>query len=199
MGGALLLVALLGSVATVAAPPPVPATPAPVKNLLVIRPFSLAEPYEHLWRLERPIVSSGYVIVVEVDPLLVIPRQAAEPVLYVGDQTAQRINPGDRSGRVVAIVPGKIDFSSAPIWFGTPELPEQVDARTIREERRLADRAGIRPFPAETIAAARAAGGDAVRLPDMKALLRSVVAPLIMEHAPQDKRIAEAFLVPRAQ
>ena len=61
-----------------------------------------------------------------------------------------RLNQGDESGYVIAVVPGEVDLTKDPIWFGTPDLPERVNAATIKAEREQADKAGIKPISAET-------------------------------------------------
>ena len=91
-----------------------------------------------VWGQERPWVTSGVIIVVRAQPDLVYPRQVAEPVLFAGNRVAEKINVGYRSGYVVAIVPGALDLGRDPVWFGSPNLPEQVNASTVRDERRRA-------------------------------------------------------------
>jgi hypothetical protein len=180
--------------------PPVPGTPAAVRDIIYARPFTLAKGEKHGWRQEKPVVSSGYVLVLEVDPDLVYPRQLAEPVLYVGRQTAERVNHGYASGRVIAIVPGQIDskqedyldLSKVRIWFGTPELPEQVDAGTIEFERQLAVRAGIRPLPAARVSAALERGGPTLAFADKRELMRAL-APLVREYSPQEPEVADGL------
>ncbi len=76
----------------------------PVRDLVFAQAFKLDKSYTHTWRKEQPLVSSGYVLVLAVDPEFVRPKQVAEPVLYVGNQTAERINAADVSGRLVVIV-----------------------------------------------------------------------------------------------
>jgi len=127
-------------------------------------------------------VTSGTLLVLRVQPELVYPRQVAEPVLYVGSQTAERVNVGYPSGYVVAIVPGNLDLTRSLIWFGTPALPEQVDGKTIDAERARAIAAGIRPPLAGRVRSARR---DARALGDKRDLLRE--AALLIEHyAPDD-------------
>ncbi len=137
-------------------------------------------------------MTSGVLLVLKVNPELVYPRQAAEPVLYVGDQTAERLNVGYRSGYVVAIVSGPVDLTEAPIWFGTPELPEQVDADRIRSERALAESARIEPFGAVKIHDALARGGNRLEIGDRTGLLRHVV-PLIVKYSPAEKSLADSL------
>ena len=135
-------------------PPPLPAvTPVGGVTLISARPFTLEVPYAHDWRAERPLVSAGLLLVLGVDPELVHPRQGYEPVLYVGAQTAERVNAGHDSGHVIAIVPAPLDasgqvaldLSTAPIFFGEPALPEQVTAEIAATELAAAQARGIQP------------------------------------------------------
>jgi hypothetical protein len=178
--------------------PDVPDTPAAIEQLVYARPFTLTEGYKHEWRKERPLVKQGYVLVMKVDPDLVYPRQVAEPVLYAGDQTAERVNVGYESGHVVAIVPGKLDLKKSPIWFGTPELPEGCTAETIKEERRLADEAGIKPAAEAQVSAAQAKGGKRLKVADRYALGREL-AGLIKRYAPDETDLIARLLVPREE
>ena len=187
-----------------AKPPPLPQTPAPVLDVVYARPFTLDKGYEFTWRKERPTVTEGYLLVLKVDPALVYPRQAAEPVLYVGDTTAERVNVGYVSGHLVVIVPaaaGKLadfDLKKTLIWFGTPELPERCTAKTIAEERDKAQQAGIQPLPAARIDAARAKGGERLSVKDGYELRRQL-APLIKQYAPDETERADNLLVPRVE
>jgi hypothetical protein len=144
-------------------PPALPAvTPVGGVTLVAARPFTLEVPYVHEYRAERPSVSAGAVLVLSVDPELVHPRQTAEPVLYVGDQTAERLNVGHESGHLVVIVPAPVDargrvaldLTTTPIFFGAPALPEQVDAATVAKELAAARARGIAPPTAQVVAAA---------------------------------------------
>jgi hypothetical protein len=115
-------------------------TPTPLK-LLHVSTFQLELPTTHHWRAERPSYTRGSVLVLACDPEQVEPRQTAEPVLYVGSQTAERVNAGTTYGNLVVVVPetegsgGPFDPATTPIWFGSAELPERVDAARIAEER----------------------------------------------------------------
>ena len=79
------LAATVLAAAVVAAPPQLPATPAPVQDIVFAQPFTLDRGEVSNWRAERPEITSGYILVLKVDPDLVYPRQTAEPVLYVGN------------------------------------------------------------------------------------------------------------------
>ncbi|MFH0982057.1 MAG: hypothetical protein V2A79_11005 [Planctomycetota bacterium] len=183
----------------VAGAPPIPATPAAIDDVVYSRAFTLEKGYDFDWCKERPLVTSGTILVLKVNPDLVIPRQVAEPVLYVGNQTAQRVNFGNESGHVIAIVPGDVDLSKSPIWFGTPELPERVDAAATEAERAKADAAGIKPPAAAKIAVAVARGGERLNVADMSELLRSEISDLILQYSPQEKHLAEDFNTPVAK
>ena len=177
--------------------PAIPATPAAVDDIVYARPFTLDEGYKFEWRKDGKVFTAGTLLVLKVNPDLVFPRQVAEPVLYVGDTTAERVNSGNGSGHVVAIVPGKVDLKSAPIWFGTPDLPERVDAATIKAERAAAIKAGIKPFGKEKAAAAETAGGKTRLNVADRYELRRDVAHLILEYASDETELAEGLLVPR--
>jgi hypothetical protein len=174
----------------------VPATPAPIKNILAARAFTLETPYPYTWSKERIMVSTGVLVVLEVDPAYVVPRDTLEPVLYAGNVPVQRLNHGNVSGRVIGIVPGNIDLASVPIWFGSPELPERVTASTVESERMSAERAGIRALPQARIASA---SQPPVAAKDLAALLRDVGAELVLEYSPQEKELAESWRLPTAK
>jgi len=180
-----------------------PRTAGGVLRVLYAQPFVLEHGYRFDWRRERPTLEAGWLLVLEVDPRRVVPRQELEPVLYVGDATAERVNHGADSGRVVAIVPARrgatggpeLDLASTPMWFGTPALPEQVDAATVRAEAELARRAGIRAPPSEELATARQAGGSLARFEDRTELARHA-ARVLWTWSPADRELAEGMLAP---
>ncbi len=174
----------------------------PVRDILFVQPFRLDKPYTHTWRKEQPLVSAGYVLVLAVDPEFVRPQQIAEPVLYVGDQTAERINAGDVSGRLVVLVPSSLnsrdgialDLSKALIWFGTPELPERVDAAQVNVETNAALQKGVKSLPEQKVEAALRRGGRALRLPNREALERRV-ATLLREYSPNETDLIRGLTV----
>jgi hypothetical protein len=189
---AVLALSLLAVPACAAAIPP---TPAPVRNILAVRPFTLGRPYVYDWSAQKVKVESGLLVVLEVDPALVIARDDLEPVLYAGDIPVQRLNHGSESGRVIAIIPGKVDLATTPIWFGAPGLPGRITAEIARSERARAEKTGVRPFSAEKIAAVTL---PAVTAPDLTTLLREVAAALIDQYSPQEKDLADQWRLPVA-
>lgn len=192
-----LAASVLAGAVVVAAPPQTPATPAAVQDIVFAQPFTLDQGEVSTWRAERPVIDSGYIIVLKVNPDLVYPRQSAEPVLYVGDTTAQRLNVGYRSGHVVAVVGAEItgeqamDLSKVKIWFGTPELPERVDANRIAQESALADAAGIKAFSADKISGLLAQN-ETLSEQSMAGILDDVAAQ-IRRFSPQEEELAVAL------
>lgn len=196
-------VSLFAGVAAVMAQgiPALPPTPAPVLDLISAQPIILNQPYAFDWSAERPQVSAGYLLVLSVNPDYVFARQTEEPILFVGSGTAERINNGYESGKVVAFVPSAVDekgqltldLKTSMIWFGTPGLPEQVDAAMAASEVTLAQRAGIQPFSAAKVNQALAAGGNQLQLAD-KVQLLGEAGKAILAHSPQEKDLADNFL-----
>jgi hypothetical protein len=174
---------LFGATFAFAEIPSLPTTPAPIKELVFARPFILQDGFQFDWRQEQPVVKKGFLLVLEVNPDLVYPRQTAEPVLFVGDQTAMRLNVGYISGRVIAVAPYTQDLAS--IWFGTPQLPEAVTAEIISQERVLAKNNGLHPLSSDDVDIALNRGGTSLQLPDFKALLEEAEG-LINQYAPDE-------------
>jgi len=148
------------------------------------------------WCKEPFDLNRGTILVLKVKPELVIPRQSEEPVLYVGRQTAMRLNHGNESGHVIAVVPGDVDLTKDPIWFGTPALPERVDEATIKTECAKAQQAGIKALSAEQARAAQARGGTRLNASNMQVLLSDTISGLIEQYSPQEKRLAEQWRLP---
>jgi hypothetical protein len=170
-------------------------TPSAVIDVVYVQSFSLREGYTHYWREEKPFVKTGTLVVFKVNPGLVYPRNAAEPVLYVGNQTAERLNFGNDSGFVVAIVPGEVDLSKSRAWFGRPELPERVNDKIIMMETELADREKIQPLNADAVQKVTQKHLD---VPDLATLLRDHAAELVLKYSPMEKALAEAWRLPVA-
>jgi hypothetical protein len=173
--------------------PPLPDTPAPVEQVVYARSFELAEGFRHDWRRERPLVDRGVLLVLAVEPALVYPRQTAEPVLYVGDQTAMRLNVGYRSGHIVVLVPGaRSPDDAAMIWFGKPRLPERVDKETIATERTLAANHGIAQRSAEEMRAAFGRGEQTLRAASVNEVF-AAAAGLVEQYSPDEQDRASAL------
>ncbi len=173
---------------------PVAATGA-VWDLLCIRPFTLEQPYVYEWMRERPEMTAGQLVVLQVDPQFSRPRQTDVAVLFAGDTPAQLTNVGYPSGMLVVIVPEWVDLSTAPFYFGSTELPERIDRARGAAELSAASALGAVPFARERLASARSVGGDAAALADANALFLAV-ADLIDAYAPDEHERAENYRIP---
>lgn len=187
---------------------------APVRALVSAQPFVLERPAVHVWRAEQPTYDAGYLIVLEVDPEFVVPRQSEEPVLYAGAETVERVNHGATNGRVVGILPavrgsdGKpsLDLASTTFFFGPEALPERIRATDAQHELQRAARAGTKPFPADEVAEALTRGARSLQLVPSEVLrlasrddLDEYAALLVLEHAPEDQDVGTGILVPRVR
>jgi len=152
----------------------------------------LEQPYTYTWSLEKPAVSEGLIVVLEVDPELARPRQVDMPVLFVGPRPAELANVGYPSGRMIVIVPGPLDLTQVPIYFGSTILPEQVDAEHGAQEMAEALASGIRPFESSRIEVARSRGGAPLRVRSIEGIYRSI-ADLIDTHAPDEAERAADY------
>jgi hypothetical protein len=172
-----------------------PKSATPIVDVVYVSPFNLERPHRFNWQQEPIDIRQGTLAVFKVDPQLVQPTNLAEPILYVGQQTAQRLNQGHLSGHVVVIIPNRIPLHEVPIWFGEPGLPEQVDRRTIQTQLALAKRAGIKPL---TKAQVLGVTNNELTADDLAALLRNHVAELLVTYSPQEKDLAETWRLPVA-
>jgi hypothetical protein len=164
--------------------------PLAVQDLIVAQPFTLSRGYVNTWSKQRETVTSGVIVVLQVDPSLATRRDSLERVLYAGSSPLQRLSDGARSGRVIGIVPNVSSVAGLPIWFGQPNLPERVTPALAEAERARATEGGIRPLAADKT---RSATRPAVAAQDLSVLLRDRVAPLVLEHSPEDKDLASAW------
>jgi hypothetical protein len=174
---------------------PIPALPADTLagdvTVVYAQPFVLDTPFTHYYRAEQPQYSAGMLMVIEVeDRALIHPRQTYEPVLFVGGQTAERINFGTGSGRLVIVVPAALaadgsidlDLTSGPIFFGEPALPEQIDSRAAQIEL---DRALARGLSAPSARQLLGVMHDRVSFPD-QGELHAYAASLVETWSPQE-------------
>ena len=175
-----------------------PGSSAKVHSILAALPIELTKPFTHDWSAERAPVKSGWLLALEVEPTMLVRHQVADPVLYVGDQAVERINSGDQSGRVIVIVPERVDLSSAPIYFGSAALPESVNAATRAVELNLARNAGAKAFSNTALQAAYKSGlsgsdTDVVEFADRRQLL-DFAAQWIYEYSPEEADFASKLL-----
>lgn len=190
-----------------ALPATLPATPAAVSEVVVMRPFVLDEGFNSDWSAERPLVRSGWILVLRADPALLRPRQTQEPILFVGDQVAERLNSGAGSGYTVVLVPAELAAPAAgaapdapptvapilvdrPAFFGTPGTAEAVTREMATNELAQAIAAGYSaPTPAaRTEALTR--GGELLQSTDRAALLVAA-ASLVRTWSPEETARAQ--------
>ncbi len=183
---------------------PAPKNPAAVE-LLQAHAFQLDEGFLFDWRSERPLVTSGYLLVFKADPELLRRRQTFESVLYVGDQTAERLNNSGPGGHLVALVPagldsdGNVDLDprNTPMWLGTPELPERVDAARIAEESLLAISLGLGLPDISRLAPRTLGGQDTIHAADRDEL-DYFIADLVELYSPAETELIEMLRMPRS-
>ena len=178
-------------------PAELPADPHSVPvEVVEAHPFRLLTPATHLYRAEQPTFDSGLLLVLGVaDTSLLTPRQTLDPVLYVGDETAERINTGHESGNLVVVVPNATleSLAESPVYFGTPEMPERVTKTAAQAELSAALAKGIRPSP--NVAKA---GREEIVLDDHQHLyVHSSV--LIEAYSPSEQDLVRSMRAPRVQ
>lgn len=181
------------------APAPEPERPAlPLQpteaeiELVFVQPFALDRPGVHSLRAERPAYDRGQLVVLRADPERWLPRQGYESVLYAGAETARRVNVGHGSGHVVAIVPGDVDLSVEPIFFGAPELPERITAEEARRQRDGARAAGL---PGALAAAAAVEHAEPLHAEDEHGLFWHA-STLVERYAPDERDLVDSLRAP---
>lgn len=146
-------------------------------RVIEAHPFTLETPEKNWMSPEAPAYQTGTVLVVEGPQERFLPRQTLENVLYVGTQMPEWLNTGEFSGRRVLLVPGPFD-AQAPIFFGTPELPERVTEDEAARQMALAVDAGAATLENVELASPR-------QFPD-GVELRRFGADLIERYAPDE-------------
>ena len=155
---AVVATAVVASSSLAGAAPALPALPAPADTILYARPVTLEEGLSLEWYPDLGEIRSGTLVVLVADPALSYPRQSAMPILYAGSVMALRFNVAYPSGTIVALIPGDVDLTTEPVWFGSPDLPERVDRKRAVAEGERAHAAGIVPLPAAALRQARDKG-----------------------------------------
>ena len=142
--------------------PALPATPSidTVPMIVSLQPVTIKESYATDFRSEHQQVSSGWLMVIRGDSRILAPRALAEPLLLASGtgadgsvwiESVEWFNHGFISGYRVCFIPSTAQEKSGAdrttqglrVWFGSPKLPESVDAKALQSELKEADRAGI--------------------------------------------------------
>ena len=170
-----------------AALPPPPAAraaasrPAPIRGLVAVRPFRVAEPWTHEYRADRPAVREGWIVVLDADPALVRPRQTEQMVLMGGGLPLEIVHVAVDAGRVVAIlprVPDSVAIESVVFHLAAPALPESLSVEAAESRRATAIAAGLAPRDGAELVRARGAGGEPVEAADREAIDRKLGAAI---------------------
>ncbi len=135
-----------------------------VGGLLHAQRFVLNQPHAYSWMKDHPAITEGTLVVLEVDPECARPRQMAMPVLYAGSVPIEIAVDGYPSGRLVAFIPGHVDLTATPLYYGAADLPERVDASCGAAQLAAALKDGIEPFPEKVVAEAMEKGGSDLHL-----------------------------------
>lgn len=189
---ALAVVVVLGVSKAPDASRPTAALPPPQLEVVHAERWSTAQAFHHEWRADRPWVASGWLLVLSGDPAQMVVRQTKEPVLYVGAQTAERINSGRDSGKLVVIVPGDFWLEDAPVFYGKEALPEELRQPEIDRELAAARAAGAVTITAERAAAVTAETREFAN--DYQLRLRAI--DLVERFSPTEKDLIAGWRVP---
>ena len=172
------------------AQPPVPKAQL---ELVHAERFQVEKPFRHVWRADQPLVNNGWLLVLSGDPERVRPRQTKEPVLYVGAQTAQRINAGPE-GKLVVLVPGDFQLEDTPIVFGAEALPEELRQGQIDAQLGAARASGVVPPTKEAIEKATKTAVWRTFATDYELRLRAI--ELVEEHSPKEQDLIRGWRAP---
>ncbi len=146
---------------------PVPLAP-PGVTLEWARPFVLATPDVYPWQAGAPALERGWIVQLRVDPALMVPRQVGQAVLYAGETPIAIVNADTTGGCAVGYVRGPLDLRNTPLYVGSPELPERIDAAAGQRELAAAVAAGAVVPTRSAVDAAEKAGGVEAKLADLR-------------------------------
>jgi len=172
-----------------------PQTPGPIDRVVYAQPFTLQEGFTFPIHKERPQVKTGYLLIIDADPKLVLTMSRGSRILYLGKQPGWRVNPAYPSGRAFVLVPaglntaGEVDLDLARIriWLGTDRFEGDADQPRIELEHELAVKAGIGRRPRREIDAALAEADGQPRAFKDLIELKLHYARLMKEYLPPDE------------
>lgn len=191
-GVATAVIAVVGVAITRPQPPTVPANRplAPQQlELLHAERFHVDKPFQFTSRADRAAYQDGWLMVLAGDPELLRLRQVRQPVLFVGNQVASRINHGVGSGKLVVLVPGDFKVETAPIFFGGDTLPEELRQPAIDSELDAARAAGAK-VPSGPALANAVREGVRTFADDYQLRLRAI--ELVALHAPDEQALIQS-------
>ncbi len=128
--------------------PALPKMPAPITKLVLAQPFVMQQPFVSEYRAEGETVAQGWLLVIHAPLPLLVPRQAHEPVVQVGQSLPIRVNHGKSSGYTVVIAPARRGQVRADTraWLNSVDLPERMDDAALDAALAQAEAAGIHPI-----------------------------------------------------
>ncbi len=151
-------------------------------EVILAQSFTLEQPYTYTFAKPPREISKGTIVVINVHPDDAHVTQVASSVLYIGDIPAERVNNGDKDGRIIAFAPAHLDMSQTPVFWGPMTLPEQVD--------QAAGTAALAFAPTATPASVDTSPTIEVR--DASALYKRL-ADLIDQYAPSEQERARGY------
>ena len=160
------------------------------------QPFKLVQGYIYDRSKDRPFIKKGILLVLKVDPDLVIPRDAAHPLLMADQIIVQTLNHGHESGNVVAIVPGDIDLSTVRFWFAKSSLYSQISTKEIDADQLMKELIAIKTFDRQKIDHVMQ---SQITVANLFVLLRDVAADLVLQYSPEEKSLAKTWRLPVAK
>lgn len=149
-----MMLALTLTLARLCSPPALAATVVDdghaISKVVAAQPFTVTTPYAYEWSASHFQVKSGTILVLESDPIWLIPSDSKQAVLYVGDTPCERLNPGFPDGRLIVVVPSGPDLTRVPIYYGGYELPETVTSTMGAATLAQARKQGLLPLAQPT-------------------------------------------------
>jgi hypothetical protein len=92
------------------------------------QPVHLAVGAPYHWVAGAPVRQDGWILQIRVDPQVLVPHQVGAQVLYAGPTPIAVVNADTAGGCAVGYVLGPYDPATTPVFVGSAQLPERVDA-----------------------------------------------------------------------
>jgi hypothetical protein len=124
----------------------------------VANAFVLDTPATYRMRGDHPTFSEGWLLKLTVPAGSIRARQAALPILYIGEWPVRVVNPSETGTCAVVWLPGPVDLAADPVFMGPAVLPERVNQETARAARAEALKRGETPLASEQVQQALKAG-----------------------------------------
>jgi hypothetical protein len=178
---------------------PEPHGPRAILGLRWARAFTLERAAPQRFLADGSSFLAGWLVVLQAQSELCLPRQEPEPILMFGAQPALRVNHGWPSGHIVAILPHDAGRAQALfeelLFLSEPGVSDQLGAGDWQARVRRAQQAGLSPLEAGSVQLALQRGGAPLVLTDEEQLWQAA-AGLVLLWSPDERELAEAFLLP---